>query len=193
MGSKRRKISLFETDRARNGGADDSFIDPNNANLDIPSGSDTEPGSESEEVAQNMGGAIHADPNDETKKQLREIREKAIWGEDGKDAAEMRVGKAEGAKRKRNGSRIVQGTADTKKKRDNLLYPTLPADLLMPLFPHLPTHIPLSKPLFSTPPHPSAPSLSVPSSLPPLTHYPPRNPTATRFHHSSAAIDPAGA
>ncbi|KAF2851511.1 hypothetical protein T440DRAFT_528804 [Plenodomus tracheiphilus IPT5] len=95
MGSEIRNISLFSTFRARNGGSDTSFVNPNN--VDIPAGSDTESDSGEEAKAQeylaktndevdrpvqtafgkgtnvwrSSDGTLHAELDEESKEKLR--------------------------------------------------------------------------------------------------------------------------
>ncbi|CBX96637.1 hypothetical protein LEMA_P109020.1 [Plenodomus lingam JN3] len=200
MEHKRRKIDLFATHRARNGGADDSFLDPtSNPNLNLPSGSDTESEPDQEVTAQkylNMKRDDDADRPVETvfgpDVNLRRSKGGTMYAE------QVR---GDGGKRKRRALREGEDKVEVrmeqgrdKAKDDGIeeqsgnLYPSLPPSLFTHLFPPLPATVSFSTP--QPPAIPSSPPIS--SILPPFLH-PARNPTATKFHHSSAAIDPRGA
>jgi hypothetical protein len=109
---KRRKLSLFNTLRVRNGGANDEHITPANMpSTDIDAGSDTEDEGDEEtaqfylnkmadvdnskqketvfgegvEVWESHGGTIYADLTDKVK---RKIREEGLWGQEAKEKVE---------------------------------------------------------------------------------------------------------
>ena len=198
---KRRKLELFNTIRVLNGGSDDDLVTPSNTPAEIveDGGSDTEDedAADAEETAQyylnkmhddtnrvkqtvfgegvevwkSHGGTIYADLTDQVK---RDIREKETWN------AEAMATVAGGLKRKMGeeaDAKIQNWMLD--KKTDGT---PIPPDVSHP--PPIPftyTNIPQPIPMPPAPP------------LPPTEAYPNRDPSATRFHFSSAGIDPLGA
>ncbi|KAH7384265.1 hypothetical protein DE146DRAFT_770042 [Phaeosphaeria sp. MPI-PUGE-AT-0046c] len=199
---KRRKLSLLDTIRVRNGGEDSSFLTvANTPPLARESdGSDTEDEEDEEkaqyylnkmsddteratetvfgkgvEVWKSMGGTVYADLTDEVK---RKMREEELWGDEAREKIEgglkRKVATDDAAKK----SASFAPTKPDIPSVGEVFYHTLPSDITCPDLPST------NKTKFPVPPAPSP--LPAPA-------YPIRNPTATQFHHSSAGIDPMGA
>jgi hypothetical protein len=130
---KRRKLSLFNTVRARNGGANDELITLSNTpSTDIDAGSDTEDEGDEEtaqfylckmtdvdnskpketvfgegvEVWKSHGGTIYADLTDKVK---RKIREEELWGQEAKE-------KVQGGLKRKAGEEAAEKIKVWKKK-----------------------------------------------------------------------------